>query len=84
MFIRKDHCPHGHEIRSAADRSNQGFCRQCKRRDDRERRQAQRAVLDVVKTLEQSAGIQFQDRGVPGDPAEIVRQLIAAQADNNK
>lgn len=34
----------------------------------------------MVRTLEQAAGIQFQNHGVPVDPAVIIQQLIAAHS----
>jgi len=69
-------CPHGHDIRSSADRSTQGACRQCKREDDRERRIRNRAALDVVKVFE-AAGAVFHRNGDPLDAEDVARQLVA-------
>lgn len=76
-------CPQGHEITSSADRGTNGYCRECKRHDDRERRLATRATLDVVRAFE-SVGVQFQRNGVPESPADVVRQLIAADVETFK
>lgn len=75
--ITATRCPQGHEITSSADRGTNGYCRKCKRHDDRERRSATKAKLDVVRAFE-SVGVQFQRNGVPGSPADVVRQMIAA------
>lgn len=69
-------CPHGHEIRSSADRTTQGYCRQCKREDDRDRRLVNKAALAAVAVFE-AAGVRFQDNGVPVDASVIARQLVA-------
>jgi hypothetical protein len=69
-------CPQGHEITSSADRGTNGYCRECKRHGDRERRLATRATLDVVRAFE-SVGVQFQRDGIPESPADVVRQLFA-------
>lgn len=69
-------CPAGHVIKSSADRDRQGYCRQCRREAERERRLADRAALNVVKIFE-AAGVRFQNHGVPVDADEVVRQLVA-------
>ena len=38
-------CPAGHEIRSSADRTPYGYCRECKREDDRMARLKAKAAL---------------------------------------
>jgi hypothetical protein len=45
-------CTHGHSIRSQADRTAQGFCRQCKRLDDARRRRRDREDVELVRALE--------------------------------
>ena len=74
-------CPQGHEIRSNADRTVSGYCRECKRADDRLDRLKQRAALDVVKIFE-AAGVRFQDNGVPIDAAEVARQFVVLYGDD--
>lgn len=69
-------CPRGHQIRSTADRTASGYCRQCKRDDDRVQRLKKRAALDVVRAFE-AAGIRFQNGGVPVGAEEVARQLVA-------
>lgn len=69
-------CPRGHQIRSTADRTASGYCRQCKRDDDRLQRLKKRAALDVVRAFE-AAGVQFQNDGVPVDAEAVARQLVA-------
>lgn len=61
-----DQCPHGHPIRSQADRS-QGYCRVCKREGDRTMRRRKRPALEVVKALE-GQGAVFQRDGVRSTP----------------
>lgn len=69
-------CPRGHPIRCQADRTTQGYCRQCKREDDRLNRLKNRAALDVVHAFE-AAGVQFQNNGTPLPAEEVARQLVA-------
>jgi hypothetical protein len=73
-------CPHGHTIRTSADRS-QGYCRECKRSGDRDQRLRRRAALDVVRIFE-AAGVQFQDNGRPIAADEVARQLMRVYADS--
>lgn len=68
-------CPQGHEIRSQADRSTQGYCRRCKADDDRERYIAQKAILSVAKQFE-AIGVKFQNDGVPVAVEEVAEQLL--------
>jgi hypothetical protein len=56
-------CPQGHPIKSQADRTTQGYCRSCKREDDRARHRQHRAAMDAVRVLE-AAGFRF-DVGMP-------------------
>jgi hypothetical protein len=67
-------CPQGHEIRSAADRDGQGFCKKCRADGARKRRIGKEAALMVVRALE-AAGARFQTDGVPAEPAEVAHQL---------
>lgn len=70
-------CPHGHDIRSSADRNTQGFCRQCGRERDRQRRVSNGMKLAIVKAFE-DVGVEFvDDDGQPVAPAEAVRQMVA-------
>lgn len=68
-------CPSGHEIRSQSDRTTQGYCRHCKREDDRRTRLKHRAALDAVRILE-AAGVRFENNGVPVDGRDVARQLV--------
>uniref|UniRef100_A0AB39U237 Uncharacterized protein n=3 Tax=unclassified Caudoviricetes TaxID=2788787 RepID=A0AB39U237_9CAUD len=79
MPATTDQCPQGHEIRSTADRDKQGYCRRCRADNARKRRVGKEAALIVVRALEK-AGVQFQNDGVPAEPAEVVRQLTDAYA----
>jgi hypothetical protein len=81
--ITTTRCPQGHGITSSADRGTNGYCRECKRHDDRERRLHTKATLDVVRAFE-SVGVQFQRNGVPESPAAVVRQLIATDVETFK
>lgn len=74
-----DQCPQGHEIRSSADRDGGGYCRRCRADNERKRRVANSAAMIVVRALER-AGVQFQNGGVPVDPAEVARQLAEGYA----
>lgn len=72
-----DQCPHGHEIRSTADRTSQGFCRQCKVDVDRRRRVSDSMKLAVARAFE-AAGVRFEDDdGLAVAPTEVVRQIVA-------
>lgn len=62
-------CPHGHLIHSAADRTTQGYCRQCKRDGDRQRRSRNRAAVDLVTAI----GAEIRDNT---SVARVLRQLI--------
>ncbi|AWT52590.1 hypothetical protein D806_016060 [Mycolicibacterium smegmatis MKD8] len=75
-------CPRGHEIRSSADRTISGYCRNCKRDDDRRDRIAKRAALDVVRVFE-AAGVRFQDNGQPVAAEEVARQLVSVYGDEH-
>lgn len=68
-------CPQGHEIRSSADRTRQGFCRECQRNCDRRNRMKNRAALDVVRIFE-AAGAVFQVDGVPVAAEDVAAQLV--------
>lgn len=74
-----DTCPSGHEIRTAADRDGQGYCRKCRAEYQRRRNVGNSAALIVVRALE-AAGAKFQNDGVPADPAAVARQLAEAYA----
>jgi len=67
-------CPQGHEIRSAADRDKQGYCRRCRAERAKRRRVGNHAALTVVRALE-TAGARFENDGVPVAPTEVARQL---------
>lgn len=69
-------CPQGHEIRTAADRDGQGYCRRCRADNERRRRVSKSAALMVVRTFE-AAGVRFESDGVPVAPADVARQLAA-------
>jgi len=69
-------CQRGHEIRSSADRTVSGYCRSCKRDDDRRDRIAKRAALDVVRVFE-AAGVRFVDNGQPVAAEEVAAQIAA-------
>jgi hypothetical protein len=72
-----EQCPQGHEIRSAADRDGQGYCKACRRDGARQRRVSQSMKLTLVKAFE-DVGIRFEDDdGAPVAPAEVVRQIVA-------
>lgn len=73
-------CPKGHEIRSQADRTTRGYCRRCKREDDRRTRMKHRAALDAVRILE-SVGVRFENDGVPVDGRDVARQLVRVYGD---
>lgn len=75
MLTNTATCPRGHEIRSTADRTASGYCRRCKRDDDRTARLANRAALDVVRVFE-AAGVRFQNDGQPVTAEEVARQLV--------
>lgn len=64
-------CPKGHPTLTPESRDSQGYCRQCRR----DRRTAQRAALDVVDVFV-TAGVRFENDGVPVEPSEVVAQLI--------
>lgn len=74
-------CPAGHEIRSTADRTTNGYCRACKREDDRLIRLKNRAALEVVRIFE-AAGVRFQDDGLPLPAEDVARQLVALYGDD--
>jgi hypothetical protein len=46
------HCPHGHPTPTAAARTPQGFCRECKRLDDTARHRRNREAVKLVRALE--------------------------------
>ncbi|KLI04071.1 MULTISPECIES: hypothetical protein [Mycolicibacterium] len=73
-------CPQGHEIRSAADRDGQGYCKRCKADNDKRRRVGKEAALMVVRAFE-AAGVRFENDGIPVEPAEAARQLGELWAD---
>lgn len=68
-------CPQGHEIRSAADRDGQGFCRRCRADNARRRRVSDSMKLTMARAFE-DAGVRFEDDdGAPVAAAEVVRQI---------
>lgn len=74
-------CPQGHEIRSAADRNRQGYCRKCHAEDERQRRVSNSMKLAIAKAFE-DVGVRFEDdHGNPVAPTEVVRQLVAIYED---
>ncbi|AFR50024.1 hypothetical protein KTR9_3389 [Gordonia sp. KTR9] len=72
-------CPQGHEIRSSTDRDGGGFCRRCRADNEKRRRVGKSAALTVVRVFER-AGVQFQNNGVPVEPAEVARVLAELYA----
>lgn len=68
------HCPQGHEIRSAADRGSQSYCKRCRADYDKRRRAGKEAALLVVKAFE-AAGCRLVIDGQPVNPADAARQL---------
>lgn len=72
--MRVETCPHGHVIRSQADRIN-GYCRRCKADYDRAYYLKRKAAADVVQCFE-AAGVKFAADGKPVAPADVVKQLI--------
>ncbi|WP_071289825.1 hypothetical protein [Mycolicibacterium llatzerense] len=68
-------CPQGHEIRTQADRTAQGYCRECKREDERRRRRFTKTATDIVKMF-QEGGVVFFD---PDDGALLSYGQIVAQ-----
>jgi hypothetical protein len=76
MPVTTEYCPQRHQIRSAADRDGQGYCRKCRADGARRRRVSESMKLAFVGALE-SAGLQFEDDdGRPVEPAEAVRQMV--------
>ena len=75
MTISITECPHGHQIRSQADRTTQGHCRRCKAGYDRERHRMRSVALDIVKSFE-AAGVKFHNAGVPVSAEDLARQLV--------
>uniref|UniRef100_A0AB39U290 Uncharacterized protein n=8 Tax=unclassified Caudoviricetes TaxID=2788787 RepID=A0AB39U290_9CAUD len=71
--VPAEQCPQGHQIRTAADRDKQGYCRQCRR----EKRASDSAAVMVVRALER-AGARFRVDGKPLDPADFARELSEA------
>lgn len=69
-----DQCPQGHEIKTSADRDGGGYCRRCRAENEKKRRVGKSAALMVVRAFE-AAGVQFQNDGVPVEPAEVARVL---------
>lgn len=69
-----EQCPSGHTINSAADRDNQGYCRECKTDRERRRRAGNSAALMVVRVFEK-AGVRFAVDGDPADPTEVAKAL---------
>jgi hypothetical protein len=69
-------CPHGHELRSAADRDADGWCRQCRRAKNVGYRSRQRAALELALALE-SHGIEVTRSEPPVD----LQRLAVALAD---
>lgn len=49
--MQAEECPHGHPIRSAADRLPNGYCRQCQRDQNRRQRDKQRMKLQAAQAL---------------------------------
>jgi hypothetical protein len=77
MPTATEECPQGHEIRNAADRDGQGYCRKCKADRERRRRVSTSMRLAMVRAFEE-AGVRFEDDdGEPVAPSEVVRQLVA-------
>lgn len=65
-------CPHGHEIRSTADRDGQSYCLQCRRNGARQYRSRSRIALELALALEAN--------GVPvtrSEPPVNIKQLAA-------
>ncbi|WP_139810570.1 hypothetical protein [Prescottella equi] len=44
-------CPHGHQIRSSADRDADGFCKACRRAANARYKAKQRAAIGLVQAL---------------------------------
>ena len=47
------HCPHGHPTPTAAARTTQGLCRECKRLDQDKRHRRNREAVLLVRALEE-------------------------------
>ncbi|WP_139807753.1 hypothetical protein, partial [Mycobacterium avium] len=60
-------------------RDSQGHCRKCKADRERRRRVGKEAALMVVRAFE-AAGVQFQNDGVPVEPAEVAKALAELYA----
>ncbi|WKN58387.1 hypothetical protein R1X32_17145 [Rhodococcus opacus] len=66
-------CPHGHEIRTEADRDSTGFCRACRKVSNDAWQQKQRAARALVQSLER--------HGVVVDPDALTFQFGSETAD---
>jgi hypothetical protein len=72
-------CPSGHEVRSAADRDADGWCKQCRLAKNATYRSRQRTALQLATELEA--------RGLPitrSDPPVDIHQLAADLASGNE
>jgi hypothetical protein len=62
-------CPHGHEVRSSADRDTTGYCRQCRRDRNHDARRKQREAARLVRALDAMT------------PEDLARLLATPRAD---
>lgn len=67
-------CPSGHEIRSAADRNADGWCRQCRNEKNIGYRSRQRAALELALALE-SHGVAVTRSEPPVDLQQLAADL---------
>lgn len=78
-----DNCPHGHPIRSSADRDRQGYCLECRRLGNRRYRSRAMAALELAMALE-SHGIPVTRSEPPVDrrqlAADIARRLASGES----
>jgi hypothetical protein len=72
-------CPQGHDVLTAADRDSGGYCKKCRAAADRRRRIGKEAALVVVRAFE-TAGVRFENDGVPVAPSEVAKALAELYA----
>ena len=67
-------CPNGHEIRSAADRDADGWCKRCRKSKNVVYRTRQRAALALALALE-SRGVAVTRSEPPVDLQQLAADL---------
>lgn len=70
-------CPHGHEIRSTADRDDRGYCLRCRRYGEKIYRSRQRAALELALALE-AHGVAVTRSDPPVDLEALAASLATA------